>query len=482
MIINRLKLKEGMIENVDTFVLGRNLIYSDKNTRGKSTYVRLLFYALGYSIPQMKGLNYNNISTEIEFTEKGKVYVANRNDDLLVLHFEGEQITYNLPDQHISFLSFVFQYDNIKVLKNLLGFMYVDQDKGWTLLNRGTVIGKIKFSIEELIAGLYGVDIDDLIEEKKRLTYNKNKYTAILNLQELSDQVDEENNRILGSDEENELNKKIAFCNQKIRNEKRVLKEIERVINQEESFFDYIDSMNLVVQQEDVTIPVNRQTLVGVVDHSEYLRARRSIVVTNLYNLESERTKYNSRLNEITIPKDQLDLLADDQSATIDKQIYDFHVDQEEVERCLDKSRRELTSINAEIKKKLKDNNFYISKIYNYVSKYAHQLGVDDKIVNKEDFIFTSDLKSLSGAVLQKMVFAFKIAFLKVIEENMNTKLFIVLDSPKGKELDDDNMKLIEDLIRTELSKNQVFLASIYKLEHEKKIEIRTNAIENRNN
>ncbi len=40
----------------------------------------------------------------------------------------------------------------------------------------------------------------------------------------------------------------------------------------------------------------------------------------------------------------------------------------------------------------------------------------------------------------------------------MDTKLFIVLDSPKGKELDDDNMKLIENLVSTELCDNQIFL------------------------
>ena len=53
--------------------------------------------------------------------------------------------------------------------------MYIDQDKGWTLLNRGTVIGKIKFSIEELLAGLNGIDIDELIEKKSSLELNKKK-------------------------------------------------------------------------------------------------------------------------------------------------------------------------------------------------------------------------------------------------------------------------------------------------------------------
>lgn len=90
-------------------------------------------------------------------------------------------------------------------------------------------------------------------------------------------------------------------------------------------------------------------------------------------------------------------------------------------------------------------------------------------------------MKSLLGAVLQKIVFAFKVAFLKVIEENMDTKLFMVLDSPKGKELDDANMKLIENLIKKELDENQIIIASIYNFEHEKMIKINERAIEGRN-
>ena len=123
--------------------------------------------------------------------------------------------------------------------------MYVDQDKGWTLLNRGTVIGKIKFSIEELLAGLNGIDIDDLIEKKTTLELNRDKYLAMLNIQELSEQVYEQNGEIFISDIEKELNEKIAYCNIKLENEKNALKEINSVLLKEKQFFDYIDSMNL---------------------------------------------------------------------------------------------------------------------------------------------------------------------------------------------------------------------------------------------
>ena len=151
------------------------------------------------------------------------------------------------------------------------------------------------------------------------------------------------------------------------------------------------------------------------------------------------------------------------------------------IQRLLDDTNIELKELKSEIRTKTKFNNEYISKIYKYVFKYAKELEVENKISTNEDYIFTSDLKSLSGAVLQKIVFAFKVAFLKVIEENMDTKLFMVLDSPKGKELDDANMKLIENLIKKELDENQIIIASIYNFEHEKMIKINERAIEGRN-
>ena len=77
------------------------------------------------------------------------------------------------------------------------------------------------------------------------------------------------------------------------------------------------------------------------------------------------------------------------------------------------------------------------------------------------------------------MVFAFKLGFLKVIEEAMGTKLFMIIDSPKSKELDEENTALIMSLINEELSNNQVFIASLYEFECENRIHI-NRAIETR--
>ena len=64
MFIKELKLQEGMFSSSDTFEK-TTLIYSQKNTKGKSTYLRLMFYSLGYQIPSMKGVDYSNINTEL---------------------------------------------------------------------------------------------------------------------------------------------------------------------------------------------------------------------------------------------------------------------------------------------------------------------------------------------------------------------------------------------------------------------------------
>lgn len=480
MIIKKLILKEGIETNSDEFSGGINLIYSSANTKGKSTYLRLLFYALGYPIPTMKGISYNNILTEIVFIEKNNEYVVSREGDTLYL---SNNMSFALPSEHLAFLSYIFRYENIKVLKNLLGFIYADQEKGWSLLNRGTVIGKIKFSIEELLSGLNEIDIDNLLERKSKLQLDKNKYMAMLNIHELSEQVYKRNGALFISNVERDLTEKISYCNLKIENIKQSLKDIEAVISNEKKFYNYIDAMSLSVQKNNIIIPVNRKTLINSNINSEYLRARRSILVTDIEKIKRDRSSFEVQLNDYENKNKQIELFnneSNDKDIIINKQLATLNIDQKIVEQLLEKTRGELKRVNSLIKNRIKKDNPYITQIYSHVLKYAKLLGVDDKMIYKEDYIFTSDLKSMSGAVLQKMVFAFKVAFLKVIEKNMKTKLFMVLDSPKGKELDDANTKLIEKLIRKELKSNQIFIASIYGFDHEKIVTIKNYAIEGR--
>ena len=491
MIIKSLSLYENEEHSNDSFSEKINLIFSSENTKGKTTFLRLLFYALGYQMPSMKQINFKSIYTEIVFLEKEIEYTAKRDGDILSLYKNELLInTYPLPSKHDEFLSTIFNYNKLGVLKNLLGFMYVDQEKGWTLLNRGTVVGRIKFSIEELLSSLKGTDIIELLEEKSRCEQNKSKYNALLSLQSLKEQIVENSSSIddemIISDVENELSQRISKLTIEINNLNKSIKYVSDAIEKEQQFRDYIDSMMLRIRVDGYEngVLVKSDNIIGNEGRIDILKARRSFLSIEVEKRNREKKILEKQLFEEQNKKYGNSLFLDGENKfyAIDKAILSFDdINQESVKAALDDVTKELKNVRKEIKRKVTYQNDYIDRIYNKVLEYASILKIDDKIDAKKDFIFTTDLKSFSGAALQKIVVAFKIAFLKVVEEDMGTILPLVLDSPKSRELDDNNTKLIMDLIKTKLPSNQVFIASIYDCYHyDKKIVLLNKAIEQR--
>ena len=482
MIINRLIIEEGIDKSDDIFSKNSNLILSDVNSKGKSTFLRLIFYALGYQIPNMKGLDFNQLYTEIHITEKNMKYILKRSGDHLILKNNNSELNFLLPNEHNAMLSYIFQYENISVIKNLLGIIYIDQDKGWSLLNRGVVIGKIKFNIEELLLGLKNINCDKLLAEREKLIDEKKKYESLVEINELSEQAYKENGDIFISDFENKICSNIKLAKVKIKEIQEDIKSIESILKKEKDLFEFINQMNIVVEKDGVTIPVTKDTIKWANESHDFLRARKSLLLVELNKEKYNIAKLNDQLTQYYSNNSLLNKLSgESQEIVINRKLSEFYVDQDMLTSLINKNSKELKKINKTLKSIIKTNNIFITKIYEHVYECANKLGISDKMVNKEDFIFTSDLKTMSGAILQKMVFAFKLAFLKVIEEELNTKLFMVIDSPRSKELDDKNFKLLENLICEELKDNQFFVASIYNFKVDNVVKISQKAIEKRN-
>ena len=192
-------------------------------------------------------------------------------------------------------------------------------------------------------------------------------------------------------------------------------------------------------------IPVNRSTIINAPESSELLKARKSIIATDIEKLKRQCSIYEEELNRHLNEGTQLTFSNEEEtSRLIDKRLASIgNFDQDVVEQLLDDTRVQIKKINAEIKASVRNNNDFLDEVYKLVNKYVQILNIESDILQKNDFIFTHDLRSLSGAVFQKLVFAFKLAFLKVTEKKMDTKLFMVIDSPKSKELDASNTGLI---------------------------------------
>ena len=64
--------------------------------------------------------------------------------------------------------------------------------------------------------------------------------------------------------------------------------------------------------------------------------------------------------------------------------------------------------------------------------------------------------------MLHKTVFAFKMAYIVELEKHLQIKLPIILDSPGGKEVDQENIDLMMNILKRDFSENQIIIASIY--------------------
>ena len=127
------------------------------------------------------------------------------------------------------------------------------------------------------------------------------------------------------------------------------------------------------------------------------------------------------------------------------------------------------------ITERTKHNNDVLNSLYGNVIKYAGELGVIEEGKMTPSYLFTSNLKVLSGALLHKTVFAFRLAYIIEVKKMLGVKLPIILDSPSGKEVDEENVKRMIDILKRDFADHQLIIASIfeYDLPEVNRIEIK---------
>ena len=169
MIIQSLTITEGKKTKTYKFSPHANLVHSDDNTVGKTTLLRLMLYALGYQIRIPRIWKFEKCITQVVLTSNGKTFHIKRENEYLLVDDETSTEYYILPTELNQFHAVVFGTDNNDVLKQSSWNFLHGSRKGWTLLNRGKVIGSISFSIEKLILGLSERDYQKLQSELQLL-------------------------------------------------------------------------------------------------------------------------------------------------------------------------------------------------------------------------------------------------------------------------------------------------------------------------
>lgn len=481
MIIQSIRIKEGFAERTFNFTDGVNLVFSKENSKGKTTLLRFLLYSLGYNVPNTRKIRFDHceVVSRVLVDNVGELTLSRYSNDFIEATVADEKKTYILPDQLRELHKILFRTENADVLNNILGAIYTDQEKGWTLLNRGTVIGSIRFNIEELIRGLSGCDCSDLIRKKARLSKERSKYRQLASVAKYREEIVAESGTLVSDAYSVESDAVIAQLLMQQKALQGELKRIDKSLSDNRRVRQYVAEMKLIVQLPDGKIfPVTADSIVGLVDSIDFLIAKRKIVSADLRSVMHELASVQKERENET---EQLSFFQSERMIDIfDRRIASVPIDAGAIYKEIKNLEKELKFVDGEISRKTKSDTGAVMSIYQNMVKYATELGVGNSESIASSYLFTSNLKELSGAVLHKTVFAFRLAYITEIEKRLSIKLPIILDSPSGKEVDQANIQLMISILKRDFSGNQIIIASIFKYDFESLnvIEIQNRLIE----
>ncbi len=471
MRIETVTIRYGMEEKAFAFSSRNNLIHSLNNSVGKTTLMRIVLYSLGYSIPSTKLFPLDkcevvsHIITDDEKTSK----LVRRSLDYIVRHVDDEEQTFCLPEQQMELQAILFKTEDLNILENLLGVFYLDQEKGWTLLNRGVVIGSNHFNVEDFIQGLSGRDCSELKRQKLQLEEELGKYEQISSVTKYRESLKKASGSILNEDPDDELDRQIEVMQIELNLAQKELARIDRSLKGNQQIIKFIDEMRLtVVTQEGQLIRVTADNVLHLNDSIDYLVAKRKIQAVECNKMIKAITQLREQKQRSTESFFSVESIAD----AFDKMIQKFPYGYMKVESIKESLKRQLKEVRKQITERTKANNDVLNSLYASVMKYAKELNVEVGV--NINYLFTSNLRVLSGALLHKTVFAFRLAYILEVKKVLGVALPILLDSPYGKEVDEQNVGKMIEILKRDFSDHQLIIASIkdYDLPNVNKIEI----------
>ena len=463
MKIKSIYISQGMFCTERFFESGFNLIFSEKNSTGKTTLMRCILYGLGYAVPGTRKFRIESCSISVVIEkDDGTLLTLNRDTSESIELIEKDKLlSYALPVQSKELHEKIFGTDNEDILNNLLGAMYVDQEKGWTLLNRGKVIAGVHFNIDELIRGLSGISCADLIIRKRKIEENLKKYKQILNIAEYRETITSTSVSLTQDSYNRERLLKLDQLKVERDSIKKEIKRLDENIKNNKKAIELIDEMKLVIRLNNgEEICVTRDMVVGASDSIDLLQTKKKLLIPRL---EKNLKEIEGLELEIKEEEQQLSLFPSESLADIfDKKMTDINISPVDVKKVINDLEKEKKSLEDQIHEFTNDRNNVTKSMIETVQKYMGELGDSEAEKMTWKYLFTNNLKELSGAVLHKTVFSFRLAYIIEIEKVLGIKLPILMDSPKGKEVDDINIGKMMEILQRDFPDNQIIIASIY--------------------
>ena len=192
---------------------------------------------------------------------------------------------------------------------------------------------------------------------------------------------------------------------------KKEIKRLDDNIKNNRKTIELIDDMKLVIRLDDGReLCVTRDMIVGAADSIDFLQAKKKMLISRLERILREIEPLELEIKE---EEQQLALFPTETLADVfDRKMTDIDIDPVDVKRVISNLEKERSALNEQISQITNDSNDVTKSMIKTVQKYMGELGDSEAEQMTWKYLFTSNLKELSGAVLHKTVFSFRLAYI----------------------------------------------------------------------
>lgn len=451
-----------------------NLIYSKENSKGKTTFIRALLYGFGYNIPATDGIkSFNDFFITIEYFEKSKEYKIERSGDIVFFYTNDEKLTYIMPEQINELHAEIFDISDIMILNNLLAIFYIDQEKGWTLLNRGIIIGRNRFNIEDFISALSEKDVTSVNNEIKKIEDEIRKYRSLKSIAEYKNENIIEEVNSYSKKDDSELYSKINLLKLKELEIKKEIKDIINILKDNKKLIEYLEKLDIYIKvNENDSIKICRNNIINYSENQIFYETRKRELEINLAKVKDEIGKIDNEIDDRNILFN-VKTVADE----VDDMLKTVNINEKQIDKIIGQLTRRKQKLVEQLQDILSDNNKYLGAIYETIKKYSKELDIEEYINDNQKFVLTNQLKGKTGRILTQMSFTFKIAYVMEIKKKYGLILPLIIDSPRTNELTDEASTAMLKILERDFSDHQIIIASVYEFEkiNKKVIEMKKN-------
>lgn len=430
------------------------LVFSEKNSKGKTTLIRFLLHALGFKVPSTMRVRMNGFITHLHFYDSD-VVLEREGSTFRVVGKNNETRCFDLSneiDQNKA-IAEVFHLESIKLVENILGCLYIDQDDGWSILSSGTQLQN-KFSLGEIVLGMSGVDSSGIDGRISTKTKEKQRFEAVRNIAQLAAN---ETRPYDPGEERGKLLSEKARIDMDISNIDRQLRTMESVFARNKNLGDAVDQYRLFINHDGKKFLLTSKDI----DHFEPLQLS---VESNIRDLKLKRQALKKELGKIQAELDSTSglVLENDEATKAIFAVKHQAINQETLSVVIDNLGNEIKASQEE-KKKMINHACKASDFRREIEYIANRFSIfKDYLDSGKDLINFQNTKGMSGTILHKAAFCYRVAALKVLANN-GFVLPLIVDSPGAAEMKIDEILSLLRIAKEELPRHQFILSSVYR-------------------